>query len=259
MPSSFHLSKWYLDCVAENGDAFVGYWGRLAWKGIELAYESVLRADQNGVRSRSSIRRDPEPQLGDGRIEWQAPALGATCTWEALAPPAREVLLETPKGKVEWSCVQPKARVSGVVEGVPIEGLGYAERLDLTLAPWKLPIRELHWGRFLGDGEGLVWVDWRGDHNRQLVLRDARPTSGVRVVEDGLRGDDFSLSFADKRTLREGPIGRSDLAVIPRLTSLFSERILGRDERKWRSRGRLERRGAPAVEGWAIHEVVRWP
>ena len=59
-------------------------------------------------------------------------------------------LLETPFGSVEWSCDAPGAGVEIVCEdGVTIRGAGYSEHMVLAMLPWKLPIDELRWGRWL--------------------------------------------------------------------------------------------------------------
>lgn len=42
--SSFLLSKWYLDCVADDGGVFLGYAAKLSWKGLSLNYASVLQS-----------------------------------------------------------------------------------------------------------------------------------------------------------------------------------------------------------------------
>lgn len=40
--TSFALSKWYLDCVSERGDVFIGYAASLSWKKIRLHQVAAL-------------------------------------------------------------------------------------------------------------------------------------------------------------------------------------------------------------------------
>jgi hypothetical protein len=40
--SPFSLSKWYMDCVADDGTAFVGYHARLRWRRLTIHYASIL-------------------------------------------------------------------------------------------------------------------------------------------------------------------------------------------------------------------------
>jgi hypothetical protein len=68
-----------------------------------------------------------------------------------------------------------------------------------------------------------------------------------------------TLSLDRRDVLREGAIGATVLAAVPELVKRVPGRLLGVHERKWRSRGVLERPHRPPLEGWAIHEVVRWP
>ena len=67
---------------------------------------------------------------------------------EASAPPIHRRLFESADGIVDWTCEMPRARTR-IGE---VCGDGYAEVLHMTVPPWKLPIDELRWGRFHGQG-----------------------------------------------------------------------------------------------------------
>jgi hypothetical protein len=191
--------------------------------------------------------------------------------WHPLTPAVERTILATEQGLVRWECLQPAARVELCLRdksGREREtcGLGYAERVTLTMAPWRLPIRELRWGRFVSfpDDEGrhasVVWIDWRGEHSVRLALRDGRLEPRVIVADDRVGFEDGSvLALGPRDALREGALGATVLAAVPLLRGTVPGRMLGVEEHKWRSRGVLEVPGRPAVEGWAIHEVVCWP
>ncbi|HYF95417.1 MAG TPA: hypothetical protein VD969_24665 [Symbiobacteriaceae bacterium] len=49
--SGFHLSKWYLDCVAEDGSALIGYRARLRWRSLALEYAAALVAPAGTPRA----------------------------------------------------------------------------------------------------------------------------------------------------------------------------------------------------------------
>ncbi len=51
---SFLLTKWYLDCVAESGDATVVYVADLRWNKLSLRYGSLLTILDGRVHSSSS-------------------------------------------------------------------------------------------------------------------------------------------------------------------------------------------------------------
>ncbi len=233
MLPTFRLSKWYMDCVSDEGEVFLAYWAELRWRAVRLNYASVL----GGC---SSLRETPAPVWSDGVLRWNAPPLGVTGTWRALDPPVRESLLE---GACNWNCVAPRARAEVRLGGRAIRGLGYAEHLTMTVSPWRLPIDELRWGRFLSETEGVVWIEWSGEKSASLRWHNGVRSAGALEVE-----------FRDREVLREGKLVETALRVIPNVHKLFPARILGLRESKWRSRAAL----GPA-EGWAIHEVVRWP
>jgi hypothetical protein len=178
--------------------------------------------------------------------------------WSALQRPSSATFFESAEGSVAWTCHQPLASATVTTPRGTWEGLGYVEHLEVGFAPWRLPIDELHWGRFLAPGTSLIWVDWRGPHQRRLVLLDGAQVGGATVDEAGVRADGLELTFHDSRVLRRGAIGKTALALVPKLDALFPARILATDETKWCSRGVLARGGA-RIEGQVIHEVVRWP
>ena len=113
----------------------------------------------------------------------------------------------------------------------------------MTVPPWRLPIEELRWGRFLSETGGVVWIEWSGEKSASLRWHNGVRSEGALEVE-----------FRDREVLREGKLVETALRVIPNVHKLFPARILGLRESKWRSRAVL----GPAA-GWAIHEVVRWP
>ena len=253
----FSLRKWYLDCVGDSGDLCIAYRAELNVAGAQLATASLLRFDdRGGLRSRWTVRSCPEPS-GEDVLSWQAPPLDLSARFERRDPSCSATLLDGPGGTVRWTCTHPRAAVEMRIAGEVLRGIGYAEVLDLTVPPWKLPIDELRWGRLLTVSHGVVWIEWRGSHPQRLVLVDGIPTSG-EVEERGLRAGGARALLHEPRVLRSGRIGETVVSAVPRLERLVPGRILGLEETKWRSRGTLQI-GSCKEEGWAIHELVRWP
>ncbi len=140
-----------------------------------------------------------------------------------------------------------------------MQGLGYVERLEMTIAPWKLPIDELRWGRFLSDSDSLVWIDWKGSHSCRIVLQNGILSSATNIGDGEITlSGNSSLRIAEGDLLRKGALGKTALAIIPGLKRLFPSKILNVQECKWRSRAEL-RCADSCSSGWAIHEVVKWP
>jgi hypothetical protein len=258
--SPFSLSKWYMDCVADDGTAFVGYHARLRWRRLTIHYASILEHRDGATRSATSLRRGAAPTVGDGSVGWSCDRLGVEARWTGTAPAVRRTLLRSERGAIEWHCVHPHARAEVSIRGERMSGLGYVEHLSMTLPPWRVPIDELRWGRFLSDEGSLVWIDWRGPSPLTLVFRDGVSVGGATVADThvALEGGAATLAFDDRHVLREGALVTTALAEVPGVRSLFPVRSLQTFERKWRSRGELTGRPGAREIGWAIHEVVRF-
>jgi hypothetical protein len=258
--SSFLLTKWYVDCVAENGDAVIAYVAALRWNELVIQYGSSLVLLGGNVHCKSSIRTCSTPRVSDKEITVSLPHLGLEGIWRALAASAKLTIFESEQGAIHWHCLQPMSQVDLLLQGKrEITGLGYAECLTLSLLPWQLPIEELYWGRFLSEQDAVVWIDWRGPYRKRVVLHNG----GERQVESLTES---KIVFADRSTqleldrgfvLREGQLGQTVLSRISRLAKVLPRNMMAVQECKWRSAGVL-RTAATAVSGWAIHEVVKW-
>ncbi|MFI5310921.1 MAG: hypothetical protein ACHQQ3_06780 [Gemmatimonadales bacterium] len=261
--SHFELLKWYADCVTPDGSALILYCAELRWRGPAIRYTSLLTHRQGcATQSRFSLRKQPPPHVREDAVEWTSRKWRADGAWRRRGGELHEVLFDSPDGNLEWHCVAPRS-IAEIRLGATecLQGWGYVERLRLTVAPWHLPIRRLRWGRFMNEVDSLVWIDWSGPYNKQVVYDrgvavQAR-TIGDRevVLEDG----EAVLSLDPEAVLRDGALGTTALAVLPDLDRLFPATLLQVRERKWLSRAVLRRRGRPDSTGMAIHEVVEWP
>jgi hypothetical protein len=252
----FCLSKWYLDAVGELGEVFIGYRAALRWRRVAVPYASILTADASGVRSAQTVRPGPEPDFLEGALAWTEPRLDVAATWRGSAHAIGRTLYESPEGTVVWNCVLPSAETESTCGKNVLHGLGYAEHLSMTIAPWRLPIDTLRWGRFLSTEHALVWIDWECTEGRRTwVFVDGTEVRG-EVSEEGIffEGGKLRLPMPGRLTLREGRLPHLLRNLpLPRPLLLRAHAI---HETKWRTRGVLERLGAPPSEGWAIHEIV---
>jgi len=83
----FVLSKWYCDCVSDEGIAFVGYWARLRWGLLAIPYAAtLLKPLDDCTRERRSLRECAEPSLQDGGLRWECQRLGIRAAWTAGVP-----------------------------------------------------------------------------------------------------------------------------------------------------------------------------
>jgi hypothetical protein len=257
----FTLSKWYLDCITNTGDVSIAYTGELTWGEIRLHYSSVLESTGSRVTEKHSLRQQSQPQIRNGLLHWDCNRLKAKGEWKLDTPtrnrncPA-QTIFRSPQGSIAWHCLAPNAAARLGNH----RGLGYAEHLTLDILPWKLPIQILRWGRFTSDSHSLVWIDWQGESAKRLVFANGE-TLHAPVVEDTCikLANGARLTMDCSLVLRDGPLGTAALSRIPGIQKTLPARLLLIRECKWRSRGRLEWPGEPAIESWAIHERVEWP
>ena len=259
--TTFTLSKWYLDCVTDSGNVFIGYYLSMRYKRLRLNYGAVLSCVDNEVKQRTSkLPEKYSPQRESEQVEWQCPQLNVEGKWVSRSSSIDRVLLESPAGNIHWRCYQPGSRVTIKNSGLEsIVGLGYVEQLEITIKPWKLPIDELRWGRLVCKNDQVVWIEWRGSHPQVLIFHNGVLATGATISKETIRTQEgLTVELDDHFTLREGKIGSTAVASLSALTSISPLRFLQIHEHKWRSRGVLRKNGTVLGRGWAIHEVVRF-
>ena len=258
--TAFRMNKWYLDGISEAGETFIGYSAEVSWKSLGLSYASRLEFDgQRAPATATDFFRSRQPQAAGRSLTWTSKRLSCSGTWHtALAdalPPL--TLYDSSQGKIIWHCLQPLSEMHVQTSDRKFNGLGYVERLEMTMLPWHLPIRELRWGRFLASDVYLVWIEWRGPHPLTLAYVNGTALDDVQIAESGITWNSGGLELNDQIVLREGPLIHTALAGFPGIQALFPKCILDTDERKWRSRGILSHKGKTHT-GWAVHEIVRF-
>lgn len=252
----FELLKWYADCVSTGGDALIVYSGQLRYKQFAVSYESTL-AEQ---RVKHSLRRS-SITAGLDCVSWVSRGLGLCGEWRGCSPEIRETVFQSDHGSVEWECLIPNGvAVIERTQRPALRGIGYLERLRLTIPPWRLPIHRLRWGRFLSERNTLIWIDWEGDFRTRIVYSNGSRVHATSVSSDELILEGGSRLAMDRGlVLREGKLGDTVLHSIPGLVRVAPPHIFLMDECKWRSRATLESPGCPSDRGWCIHEEVTWP
>jgi hypothetical protein len=258
---AFQLSKWYLDCVTETGDAAVLYWASLRWGLLRLNYGAAL-VSRGGDRpeQRYTLRPEHPPECGaDGTIGWRCDRLDVAAQWKGRADGIERTLLDGPQGRIRWNCMLPMADASVQVGKHTLRGLGYAEYLTMTVKPWQLPIEELRWGRFISHSDSLVWISWRGSLPRTWVFANGAELTDARIGSFGLESsnEEFGLSIDDGQVLRSGRLASTALRPISWIASVMP-RWRAACETKWVARA-LVTSPSGSNRGWVVHEVVQCP
>jgi hypothetical protein len=258
----FALIKWYLDCVDDNGRSAIVYSSALIWGPARVSWHGIsLHEPGREAIHRSSLASIPQPEWQGAGLVWRAPPLGCTVVCTPAQPPVSRRLIDLPDGAVDWTCEVPAASVAVALAGRPtLAGRGYAERVEMTVLPWRLPIDQLRWGRWISDdgGRSLIWIDWTGPLPRTDVFLHGQPQAGPTVFDDRIEADGQSLGLSDRRTLHSRPLA-SALAGLAHVLSMLPSSWCGVEDTKRVSRARLDRPGAPPTAGWCIDEVVRFP
>jgi hypothetical protein len=263
----FELSKWYMDCVSPDGDALVVYSADLSWRRLRVGYEAAIeaRAGHDPITSASLGRHDP-PEGDGARITWHSPTLAIRGSWCRFGAPGHtpapihETIYDSADGVIEWSCLMPAADARLDTSSGPLQGIGYVEHLHMTVAPWRIPITSLRWGRIAARDEAIVWIEWLGDFQTTIVYSGGTRVTPVHVDDERIAlADGTTITFDQRTELRRGSLGTTVLSSIPALRKLAPLRMLATEECKWLSRATVTRTGRAARETWAIHEVVTWP
>lgn len=255
----FRLHKWFLDCVTPAGDALVVYAATLRWGLLRVGYSATLARQAGENVTRTRFGRPPQPVADGTGCDLAAPRLGLRGRWTGAVHGERRQLWRSPRGAVTWHCLLPQATVRLELDGRPWQGSGYVEHLALDVAPWHLPIEELRWGRWHGDGHSLVWIQWQGPHPLRLCLRNGREVAAGPIDDGGFDlADGGRLQLAPPVVLRDGPLGRTVLAQRLLRWLPLPRGVRAMQETKWLARGTFADGGGERREGMALHEVVRW-
>jgi len=259
----FSLTKWYLDCVDAEGRVAIAYWSAIAWRGIEITWHSISLHEIGAEPiHRTSVNPVAAPAVADSSVLWHSAPLGFRLTCHSRGPVITERLLDGDDGVVDWRCESAHGDVTVECDThEAVRGKGYAECLSMTLPPWRLPIDELRWGRWIAaDGDrSVVWIDWRGSHPLTAIFVDGQIQPAASVGDDRIESGDAVLALTDRHTIYSRSLSDTLGKLRPMLAPVLPHSWLAVEDRKWRSRGTLRVAGRPDETGWVIHETVRWP
>ena len=239
------LTKWYADCVTPDGALFIGYVAHLTLGPLRLDYTASIEADSPGapVRQRQSLRR--------GRIEADAagvrlfsPGLDVSGSWTGGVGTEPRRVLGTEGAEVTWQALRLAAHAEVTTPTRGYSGTGYAEVVRLTLPPWRLPLTDLDWGRFVADDASSAHTWTRMD--------------GATVTEVTAPDGHATLDLGETRPIRVDSVPATLLGPFSGVLSrLLPATLRHLHEAKYLSRGQLVLDGTPH-DGWVVHEEVRF-
>lgn len=259
----FWLSKWFLDYTGENGEAMIFYSAKLVYYRLSVFYTSWLNYNpESGVRLKSRFTRVQIPQQKDELIMWNDSEFGISGTWESSAQMIRSRLYDSEVGFLDWECHQPASKVHLKIGERALEGTGYAEQLILTAPPWKIPMDELRWGRFVSFADNMVWIELREKDKQQWLWLNGERIEDCFIEDDQIILPEKKLALnLDRGVILESEkkiffLTNKIVRYIPGFRKLIPLSFLMADETKWLSKGQLQSEGRTLATGMAIHELV---
>jgi hypothetical protein len=247
------LEKWYAD-VVDGGRVSIHYRASLSLGPLELAYRGELgRKRRHGTYSAGSAKSLPRIEGSPGSSRLLLMTNGGALAWrDAVSRPI--CLWRDEQHRVTWNPLV----LNGAVEGAA-NGRGYAEQLRMTVAPWRLAIDRLWWGRFCGDHHSLVWITWEGRHPLRLALFDGSAASLDDVTEEVVRvAPTARLHLRERRLLVDETLGTGALSNMPWPKRIAPAVFLRGRERKWLAEGDLHVDGKSIDHGAVVCETVDW-
>ncbi len=159
------LEKWYGD-VFYGGELHIFYRANLTLGPVAIGYRGCLSNERRTV-SRISLGGIPMPCVGHDSLIWPEED-GTNFIWNNAA--ARPIELWRDRDKtITWDPIVLNGKL------VHNGARGYAERLKMNFAPWRLGLKLLKWGRFCGEPR-------------------RSPTTSTTATESALPGGLFHLS-----------------------------------------------------------------
>jgi hypothetical protein len=245
----FHLNKWFLDFIGENGEAMIFYAAKLTWHGWSVSYTSWLQYDQL-------------PQKKNDIITWGDIKFGVSGKWKSLANTIQERIFDSEEGFLDWQCFQPSSKVQIKINDRVTEGFGYVEQLILTIPPWKIPMDELRWGHFGSFENNIVWIELREKEKRQWLWLNGEKIENCSIEDEqiSIPHKDMVLNL-DRAVVLEAEqkifsVVEKIIRYIPGFKKVMPINFLMADEFKWLSKGELQSKNKVLSSGIAIHELV---
>lgn len=252
------LEKDYIDLIDDAGNSFIVYWAILKVAGIPVRYAGLIYTNPEGKTLESSRLFVLDRPNAANQLFFNPPKLSFNVRVEPQDESISCDLFTNKNGKVlHWNCHHPKAWVTLQYEGRTYSGSGYAETMYMPMAPWKIPLDELRWGRFHAPDNTIIWIEWRGAYAQSKLWLNGVLYTDAIIQDDQIcfGAGAYSLHFEAPVQIRKGKLEK----VIERhswLRLFFKRSILHSQETKYKSVCRFAHNGKTAVRGWSLYETV---
>ncbi|UJR14463.1 hypothetical protein I4U23_001460 [Adineta vaga] len=256
MKKDLHIYKWYADLIdKETDNVIIVYLGELEWKFLKLSFTNILQfLRKHTLVSHGTFSNYQPPIFEDKSLVIKSTKLSGQWTTENEC--IREKLYENKNGYILWECFMPSAMAEIKIDGNINQGLGYVERLTMTLKPWQMPISILRWGRFLCENHSIIWIRWEGEEEKVLIFHNGFKYLHGIINDDKIEYGTYRLILEEKYILRDGPLIKTIFDEFSWIQQCFPAGFLNMKECKWQTQSKLYEKNDCVATGWSIHENV---
>lgn len=249
------LEKWYAD-VVDAGRCTLVYRARLHLGPTLLTYARHLDSEgESHVTLRGATLEMPLD--AGGTLAWPLDQAAGGTGWRWQPSATRTATLwRHGRHALAWSPLVLNGRVSGA--GLSRDARGYAERLTLDFAPWRLGLQRLRWGRFCGESHALAWIEWEGRHPLRLAILDGRALPMSIVTQDRIECEGVLLQWSQPRVIVDETLRAGSLRGLHLPRGLEAVRFFSGVERKRYAPGELRVDGGACDRGYVVFEEVVW-
>lgn len=291
----FHFRKWYFDLISYDANQTLYiYFIFSKTLGFSLSHVSINFHNKDLEHLKFSQSYLKEPVLSDENFSIEGNFFEQTGDHYKLAIQIKEIYLELDYhsletkwslndsgsiidkkgGKLFWIVPQPKASVEGKIiyrnKEILLKGYGYEDVVEMTIPFWKLPIKELFWGRIHCEDYTVIF-------NRLLLKNDKLIQSLYAAKNNNIlySGNLYNFKYDEKNSLTEiinakltlhlkhkSIIENAPVITMERIKSTFLNRFLSQI-----SGNPLEKKmvsdvslliDEKIIKGYSIHERVKW-
>lgn len=245
-----------MDMTTDSGACYIGYHAEIRFRKLRFGFTQHVFINEAGKRfQETAFRKSAPPQLHDNTLHWKNRQYSGC--WKNRQPGFSHTLLENKNGFIRWHVQQPLATVRLESPHGTLHGMGYSEQLEMTIAPWKLPVNELRWGRFVSEFDSVVWVNWTGKHPLQLLYLNGEQQPEALFSDTAIKQPGFELDLQNNHSIRSGEVGKTVFSGAGLLKMLVPVKAFRTREQKWLGTGQLQT-AKETSNGLIIHERVTW-
>jgi hypothetical protein len=177
---------------------------------------------------------------------------------------------------LKWKLLKPKADVTGIFSvnssAYNIRGIGYQDLVEFNIPPWRLSIKELHWGRAHCGKYAVVYdlVKFTdGNEFKKIALFAGNPekklvdSSEFEIIyesdkkETVIKFNGSQLTLTKLKTLTKESV-YTDERIKPKFIRNILSSVSGDPfESKFYGKAALETEGS-RFEGDSLYEIVKW-